>query len=392
MKVTHAQLQAYFDAPLPSVAEIADAFTFHCFEIDEVAGDMLDIKVLPNRAPDCSTEKGIAYELASILDLPLKDIPTLDYASAPIVAISLARINATLGSDFSAAEVEDVFRRLRFQVEKAGDAYRVQAPAPRKDIVIPEDVVEEVGRLLGYERIVPTELPAPIETPDQARYRGVERMKDQLVEEGFIEVSTQSFAKEGDVYLANPLDTTRPALRTSLAANLEDALARAKHTALRVLLPGQKTKLFEVGTVFPKDGEYLELHMTERVPAWGDAAGTTDNLSKAKLEEYGKDYAPKRYVLGAYAPFSVYPFVTRDIAFWAPAGTDGGRTTSTIQNAAGELLVKIDLFDTFEKNDRVSYAFRLVFESKERTLTDEEVNSIMEKVAAALTALGYEIR
>ncbi len=389
MKVTHAQLQEHFETPLPSVAEIADAFTFHCFEIEEVAGDMLDIKVLPNRAADCNTAAGIAAELSSILDVPLKNMPAPDYANAPIVSISLARINATLGSDFSAAEVDDVFRRLRFEVKKAGDAYRVQAPAPRTDIVIPEDVVEEVGRLLGYERIAPTELSAPPEAPDQARYRGMERMKDELVAQGFIEVSTQSFAKEGDVYLANPLDTTRPALRTSLTQNLEDALARAKLTAPRVLLPGQKPKLFEVGSVFPAAGEYLELRMTET--AW-EGVPTHDNLSKAKLEEYGKDYAPKRYTLGTYQPFSIYPFVTRDIAFWAPAGTDAERVMSSMQEAAGNLLVKIDLFDTFEKNGRVSYAFRLVFESNERTLTDEEVNPVMERVAGVLTDAGYEIR
>ena len=48
-------------------------------------------------------------------------------------------------------------------------------------------------------------------------------MKDQLVLKGFIELSTQSFAKKGDIILANPLDKTKPALRVNLEDNLREA-------------------------------------------------------------------------------------------------------------------------------------------------------------------------
>lgn len=404
MKISRDTLQNYFEAPLPSTADVADAFTFHCFEIEAVEGDVLDIKVLPNRAKDCSSEEGIAAELGAILDAPLKQKAVAGF-SDKTVEVSVARINAILGSAFSEKEVEDVFRRLRFSVEKSGDMFRIAAPLPRTDIQIPEDVAEEVGRILGYDRILETELPMcdvrrptldvgrrTSHIPDQARYRGIERMKDQLVEQGFIEVSTQSFAKKGDVYLANPLDKTKPALRASLEENLKDALARAKQYAPLMLPPKQPIKLFEVGTVFPKEGEYLELRMTERVPEWGESVGTVDNLTIAKLEDYGKDYEPKRYRLGAYKPFSVYPFITRDIALWVPSGTEAREIENVIRVGAGDLLARFDQFDRFEKKGRVSYAFRLIFQSRERTLTDQEVSGIMEPMTAALVAKGYEVR
>ncbi|MCX6788025.1 MAG: hypothetical protein NT108_02600 [Candidatus Kaiserbacteria bacterium] len=391
MKISRTDLQKYFETALPSTAAIADAFTFHCFEIEEVDGDTLDIKVLTNRAADCNSEAGIAAELSAILDMPLKSNPVSSF-SDKVVEVSLSRINAILGADFLEADVEDVFRRLRFHTEKRGDGYRVAAPLPRTDIEIPEDVAEEVGRILGYDRIPEIELPPISGTPDQARFRGIEKMKDQLVEQGFIEVSTQSFAKQGDIFLANPLDKTKPALRTSLEENLQSALERAKQYAPLVLPPKVSVKLFEVGTVFPKEGEYLELRMTERVKEWGDAAGISDNLSVAKLEEYGKDYIPKRYTLGAYKPFSVYPFITRDIALWVPSGTEVSTIESVIRENAGELLARLDQFDQFEKEGRVSYAFRLVFQSRERTLTDDEVNDIMEKISAALRAALFEVR
>lgn len=391
MKISRNELQNYFTAPLPSTAAIADAFTFHCFEIEEVDGNTLDIKVLPNRAPDCSSEEGIAAELSAILDAPLKHEPAGGFSDTT-VNVSPPRINAILGSSFSEAEVADVFRRLRFHVEKNGEVFRVAAPLPRTDIEIPEDVAEEVGRILGYDRVPATELPPTTVPVDQARFRGIERMKDQLVAEGFTEVSTQSFVKKGDIILANPLDKTKPALRISLEENLQEALTHAKQYAALILPPKQKVKLFEVGSVFPKTGEYLELRMTERVPAWGEEVGTTDNLTVAKLEEYGKDYIPKQYILDAYKPFSLYPFITRDIAVWVQSGTETDRIESVIREYAGELLLRLDQFDHFEKDGKVSYAFRLIFQSHDRTLTDEEVARSMAAITTALAAKGYEVR
>lgn len=391
MKISRDSLQKYFEAPLPSTADIADAFTFHCFEIEEIVGDILDIKVLPNRAPDCSSEAGIVAELSSILDTPLKNKLENGFSST-IVEVSRERINAVLGSDFSEVEIENVFRRLHFRVEKNGDIFCISAPLPRTDIHISEDVAEEVGRILGYDCISAAELPPFLSAPDQARYRGIERMKDMLVEQGYTEVSTQSFAKKGDVYLTNPLDKTKPALRISLEENLRDALDLAKKSAPLVFPPKHAVKLFEVGTVFPKEGEFVELRMTERVQEWGDTANMSDNLSIANLEEYGKDYMPKRYTLGAYKQFSVYPFITRDIALWVSGGTDISSIEQMIRGNAGELLVRLDQFDSFEKDGRASYAFRLVLQSMERTLIDSDAGEIMEKISAALCAAGHEVR
>lgn len=347
----------------------------------------------------------VAYGMHDVLAL-IKEIAggeiegVVDVYPAPVevhkpVAVSLTQINSILGSNFSVAQVDDVWRRLALSYMKVDDSnWVVTPPFERTDLNIPEDLVEEVGRIQGYDRIPPTELPAPnvgrttSYIPDQARFRGVERMKDMLVEQGFTEVSTQSFAKEGDIYLANPLDKTKSALRTSLEENLNEALERASRYAPLVLSPNEKPKLFEVGTVFPKEGEYLELCT---VPS---EAGTKEgDLSRIiDLEDYGKEYEPKRYQLGMYKPFSAYPFIVRDIAVWAPASANDGLTKSIIQKEAGPLLVRIDLFDQFEKEGRVSYAFRLVFNSPERTLTDEEINSIMGGITAALTGAGYEVR
>ncbi|MES2014245.1 MAG: phenylalanine--tRNA ligase subunit beta [Patescibacteria group bacterium] len=589
MKVSTTWLQRYFEKPLPSIAEIANAFTFHSFEIDGTEGDVLDVKVLPNRAADCLSHRGIAKDLAAILNIPLtydplrtalpafpstekltveadpayvlrhtgalvrgvtvgespawlksalasvgqrsinnvvdilnfvlldigqpsgafdvgkltlkdgiakiairrarsgekitvltgeeyaltedmfaftdavggglldiagikggkdsgitestKDIfisvgtydgtlirrasqklklftdaslryqnrpspeltaygmrailslikeiaggeligvvdvyPQKASVSAP-VQLSLEKLRTVLGAKYSETEVMDVFRRLDLPAVLLDGKVTVTPPFERTDILIEEDLIEEVGRIIGYDRVLPAS-PTVALPVDQARFRGIERVKDFLVERGFTEISTQSFASKGDVRLANPLDKTKPALRTTLAENLKEALVKAKLYAPVTLPPNVKPKLFEVGTVFSKDGEQVVVETSEKV----------SNMPVLTPEA---SYVPKRYMLGSYKPFSLFPFIVRDVALWVPDGTSGDAVSSVIRTSAENLLIRLTQFDIFSKEGRTSYAFRLVFQSDERTLTDDEANGWMASVTAALTAKGWEVR
>lgn len=342
-----------------------------------------------------------AYGMRDVLALIVeiaggKVVGVVDEYPAPAtiapITVTRANITAVLGADVSVEEISSALRRLDLPSTTTLEVFTVAPPFERTDLTIPEDIAEEVGRTIGYDGLTPKEL-TPLDTaPDQDRFHGIERMKDQLVEQGFVEVSTQSFVKKGDVVLANPLDKARPALRTSLEETLNEALVKAKQYAPLVLSPGAKPKLFEVGTVFPREDEHMELRMSERVEAWGEAAGTVDNLSLAKLEEYGRDYVPKRYELGAYQPFSAYPFVLRDIAAWTPTIVNVTEFLMIIQKICGPLLVRADLVDRFQKDGRTSLAARLVFQSFERTLTDEEVNSVMAELTDHFSGVGYSVR
>ncbi len=330
----------------------------------------------------------VAYAMTAVVAL-IKETAggeltgVVDRYPAPIepvqVPVSVGEINTLLGTSFAADEIETVWQRLGFAYKRAGDDFTIDPPFERRDVSIPEDLIEEVGRILGYDRVPVTELASRAEVPDQARFRGIERVKDFLVDKGFIEISTQSFAREGDIILANPLDVEKPALRVSLKENMQEAMAKAKQYALRVLAPGEKPKLFEIGTVFATDGEATMLETSEPVAGLPDLAA--DNT-----------YEPRMVSLGVFKEYSVYPFTTRDIALWVPGEVDAKDVETLIREHAGKLLVRLDQFDRFEKEGRVSYAFRLVFESMEKTLTDEEVNADMEKVYAAVRAKGYEVR
>ena len=79
MKVVHSWLKEYVGESLPNAQTIEDLLNFHAFEIEgveEIAGEtVIDVDVLPNRASDCLSHRGIARELATILDTTLENDP-----------------------------------------------------------------------------------------------------------------------------------------------------------------------------------------------------------------------------------------------------------------------------------------------------------------------------
>ncbi|MBU2081047.1 phenylalanine--tRNA ligase subunit beta [Patescibacteria group bacterium] len=337
------------------------------------------------------------------------------------LSVTLDHINGVLGTSYSTQDVADAFSRLSFSYTLAEQTFTILRPFERKDLTIAEDLIEEAGRILGYDRIEPVALPLQILPPEQSRFRGIEAIKDFLTERGFTEISTPAFSAEGDIELENPLQEDRPFMRTSLLPSLESALQRAVHVAPRVLGHSRYIKLFEVGSVFSKEGESLLLSMGVvdtagklgadalkenvatleqellRIPASARFSlnGTMMelNLEKLNLEKLGETYAPISVRLSSYRPYSAYPFALRDVAVWTPGGTAETEVAECIQANAGELLVRTDLFDRFEKEGRISYAFRLVFESPERTLSDADLDPAMSQVTEALNKKeGWEVR
>ena len=94
-----------------------------------------------------------------------------------------------------------------------------------------------------------------------------------------------------------------------------------------------------------------------------------------------------------FIPFSLFPFIVRDVELFVPPETTPESVGEIIKENAGDLVVRgPELFDEFSKDGKKSFAFRLVFQSFDRTLSDEEVNKIMGKVYVTLTKQGWQIR
>ncbi len=299
------------------------------------------------------------------------------------VGVSTEKINKILGTSLSESDVEDAFRRLDLSFEQKGGEFIVSIPFERLDLQIPEDLVEEVGRIVGYDTVPSEELPAAaVSAIVSPSFYAAEKNREELMAAGYSEVYTSVFADAGERAVANKTGGERPYMRTTLLPGLREALERNRRHA--DLLGLRKVRLFEIGAVW-KGGR--EVTMVGTV----DETGEAKEWPLAPSESSSYDDLPISHT-ERYAPFSRYPSITRDIAMWVPEQTPPEAVLAVIRSNAGEWLMRADLFDSFKKGERTSYAFRLVFQSFEKTLTDAEVNERMSVVSVALKAHEFEIR
>ena len=96
--------------------------------------------------------------------------------------------------------------------------------------------------------------------------------------------------------------------------------------------------------------------------------------------------------------WSLFPFISRDIAVWVSEDVKSGDVEKIIKENMGDMVIRgPELFDKFKKNGKISYAFRLVFQSYDRTLTDAEVNDFMTKITNKIkdketNGIGWQVR
>lgn len=97
-----------------------------------------------------------------------------------------------------------------------------------------------------------------------------------------------------------------------------------------------------------------------------------------------------------YSPISKFPAIERDLAILTPINVKVDEVLNILENIGGQLLINTDLFDIYEgdniREGKKSLAFHLIFQSRERTLSDREVDEILAEVIVALSEEGWEIR
>lgn len=175
------------------------------------------------------------------------------------IAYRPARVAGLAGLDVAAAEQAGILTRLGFAVAR-GDVWQVSVPSWRRDVDGEADLVEEVVRLHGLDRVPATPLPradgvaAPTATPLQRTQR---RLRRVLAAQGLDEAITWSFLPpaQADGFggaafsLANPISADMAAMRPSLLPGLLGAAARNMDRAVA------SVRLFELGQRYLAGGE-----------------------------------------------------------------------------------------------------------------------------------------
>jgi len=215
---------------------------------------------------DLCPESRVASQVADAYPNPPKPV---------VIEMAASEIAERLGSDIPDKDAMDILSRLGFSTKGTAKTLLVTVPSWRatKDVSIREDIIEEVARVWGYDRI-PSSLPSfPIVAPAQdpvrllarrlrhalaARFNATEAYRYAFVSPETLRALGLDVA--GHLALANPLADDRPYLVRSLIPNLLESVATNQHMFSTV-------SLFEIDRVFIGDQDGEEDGQGGRLPA-----------------------------------------------------------------------------------------------------------------------------
>jgi len=362
-----------------------------------------------------------------------------------------------LGAAMPTVRIKKILETLGFSVRKAsGTNLDVLVPTRRSDVGGWQDLVEEVGRITGYEKIEP-QMPHTAILPAKTNYfwKWKNAAKNALVGVGYSETRNYTFIceKEAQVFgvspknlieVQNPVNIDLRYLRPILLINLlKNIVSNPPEAVLRQ---------FEIGKIF---GASLRMEPTmvagfSSKDSFLEMKGSLEflcrrlgigNFSVSPLEagvnllfetkQSGRVFANKKEIgicgrvtqktaesLGIapvfafelnmnilaamatekvnYRPISDHPEAVRDVAVIAPAGEYSQTIVDVIKDAAGPLLKSIEPFDIYEGKSIApgmkNIAFRITYQSAERTLSGTEIDGLQAAVVKAVEALGWQIR
>ncbi len=368
------------------------------------------------------------------------------------------RIVKLLGTEVSAQEIAGIFNRLGFVVTENSDGWAMTAPSYRFDMEIEADLIEEVGRIYGYNNLPEVQIEAPVRLPklpesEQELYA----LKQALVQRGYQEVVTYSFVEELKqkklvpelpyVVLKNPISDDMKAMRTTLFSGLLNSIAYNQNRQQN------RIKIFESGLTFIQlDDDLKQLPaiggaiVGAKYPAsWAveenrnmdffDLKGDVETLLamnhikgevRFEAHEYtifhpgqsaaitlndqtigfmgqlhpnhtkmmgvsGKVFlfeirldALSKMAVPAAEKLSKFPEVQRDLAFVVNKDLLVQSLLDAINSVESDILQSVELFDIYRgqgiEEHQKSIALNLRIQHLDRTLQDEEVESLVKKV------------
>ena len=372
--------------------------------------------------------------------------------SSKIIDIKVQNINDLLGLEIPKNEIIDIFNRLGFEVLEKKDYLEVTVPSRRIDISIKEDLIEEVARIYGIDRMVGTVPVLPTKRGTYNKFvRGVreilssiglnETLSFTLIPQNISHMYTNDEFEE--INLLDPMSDDHKTLRYSL---LPSMMLTYDYNAKR---NNKDLCLFEIGKKFKKvNGEYFESKSLAILMSGSINYGLTrekidfykikgvmeyllDSLGFSNRYSLSVNDIPKEFHPGAsasiilngknigvigkvhpnvsrediylmeidldvlenlnvkkleYQEISKFPSISKDVAFIFDNAITNEEIMKEIKKSAGKLLNSIELFDLYQfDNNTKSLAYKLVFSSRDNTLTDEIIMPIFDKIIEDIT-------
>ena len=184
-------------------------------------------------------------------------------AAPPAIRLRHQRIEHVLGTQIPAGLPADLLARLGMKVTGSGGEWRVTPPSWRFDIHIEADLIEEIARVYGFDKIPEQDAAGTLAiAPWTESFVRNDRAADLLVDRGYHEAITYSFTDAGwqsilfngnALAISNPISAELGVMRLSLWPGLLQAARDNQHRQQ------QRVRLFEVGRCFASDGAETEM-------------------------------------------------------------------------------------------------------------------------------------
>ena len=336
----------------------------------------------------------------------------------------LNKINNILGTKISKNDYQDILKKLGFDCFNG----EIKVPSHRSDIFHQNDLAEEVARVIGYNNIAPSKVNI-FKKNSTYKDKTEENIKSHLINNGFYESINFPFTINNSedqgiksINVDNPLDSNKNFLRTSLIPSLIENLLYNERKQM------DSVKIFEISDVYFKDEhDNLQRKKLLAIIAAGRVANNFKDFSKKIDEKYisgilsqisnkkllnfkhisrdGLDTKSKSEIIAIeleiseineyfessslesfrpdneikYKKISSFPKSTRDISFSVEDTQSLKLLEDFITTFKCDILKEVFIFDYFEneKLNLTKIGFRFIFQDNNKTLTDEDVNDIM---------------
>jgi phenylalanyl-tRNA synthetase beta subunit len=305
------------------------------------------------------------------------------------VSFTLSIINEKLGLNLTQAHIVDFLNNYKYEYLEENGNFIVFVPFFREDIVGIHNFVDEIGRFYGYEKIEPVFPNIESSNKDNGIYLKIEAAKRYLIGLDFKEVMTYSLVKKGEVeVLYGPKG--KNFLRTNILNSLNESYELNRLNS--PLLGEKEMKVFEVGTVFKQNKEEINIALIDKKNK--EEYQIDEFIDKYNIEYKDIDISNFNIKnISKFKMWSLYPFIVRDISVWVKEGISENEVLDILNEVQMEnVILGPELFDSFRKDNKISYAFRIVFCSFEKTLKEEDTKQVVDSIYKKLESNGFEIR
>jgi phenylalanyl-tRNA synthetase beta chain len=336
-----------------------------------------------------------------------------------LIPFNFEKINKILGTNIEENDCLTFLNKLGFLITNNV----IHVPSFRNDINSLNDISEEIARAVGYNNIKSKKINIDVKKETQINFNET-KLKKLLINHGFYEVINNPFVGEGSnesVQVDNPLDSNKNYLRTNLKDSLTTNLLFNERRQKDII------KLFEVSDLYSSenkigkkvigiiasgridknfkdfskkiDKKYLEKVLRniksndikiEEISRQSLNSKSKDIITYTEIEidkiidvqSTYDDLTIKGIRDIKYEPISEFPSSNRDLSFSIKDFSECKKLEELLINFENKLLKDVFVFDYYRNENvgEIKIGFRFIFQSRDSTITDDEVNKVMNLV------------